>query len=99
MTISASKQDPKRSHDLSSPEGAQMGMAVHTHTEPSTPDTYHNVDGLLAGCANGYPAIGSSAPADALLLWMGMTSRCFAVRGVEAARRISQTGFGAAGRL
>lgn len=51
-------------------------------------DTYHDVDGLLAGCAHGDPAIGGSAPADPLLLGVGMASRRFAVGGVQAARSI-----------
>lgn len=62
-------------------------------------DTYHDVDGLLAGCADGYPAVGGPSPADALLLWVAVAARRLAVGGMEAARGVSEAGFGAAGRL
>lgn len=77
------------------PAGAQAAVPA----QPQHSDTYHDVDGLLAGRAHGDPAVGGSAPADPLLLGVGMAPRRFAVGGVQAARSIPQPRLGAAGRL
>ena len=97
VTISVFQQDPERSQ-----ASTLLVPCRHTSGQGRTrtdTDTYHNVDGLLAGCADGYPAVGRSPPANALLLRVGMTPRRFAVRGVETARGVAQAGLGAAGRL